>query len=99
MYRIRHSPEKRPRIFLRKLENVIMVVAVCLHAIDLIEELSNFSSLSVAPFDAFLHMVLRSERKAHGNPRAAAAAAVLFEISYWLRVDAEITNFQHTAVK
>lgn len=42
---------------MHKLENLIMVVAVCIHAIDLIEELSNFSSLSVASFDAFLHMV------------------------------------------
>lgn len=55
------SIQKYPHILLRKLENLIMVVAVCLHAIDLIEELSIFSSLSVAPSDASLHMVLRSK--------------------------------------
>lgn len=71
MYTNRHSAEKCLHILLLKLENSIMVAAVCIHAIDLIEELSDFSSLSVAPFDAFLHMPPRSKLKPHKNPRAA----------------------------
>lgn len=39
---------------MHKLENLIMVVAVCSSAMDLLDELSHFSSLGFASFHVFL---------------------------------------------